>query len=100
MLIAAILVLCAAAALAALIARDVRRRNIAVWLRSYLRQDWRAPAPKGATRHLLFCFVDHYEPGWGKPGYERECARVARWSRDLPKLCAAHRDADGRPPVH
>jgi hypothetical protein len=100
MLIVAAVAIAALALLAALIARDVRRRNIAVWLRGYLRQDWRAPSPPGVTRHLLFCFVDHYEPGWGKPGYERECARVARWREDLPRLCEPHRDADGRPPVH
>ena len=99
MLIAVAILLCLAA-FAALLARDIRRRNISLWLRGYLRQDWRATPPAGATRHLMFCFVDHYEPGWGKPGYDIECARVARWRRDLPTLCAPHRDADGRAPVH
>ncbi len=80
--------------------RLVRKRNIIGWVLAWMRQDWRAPVPKGQTRHLLFCFVDHYEPAWGKPDYEKECARVARWHKDLPLLCAAHRDADGRPPVH
>jgi hypothetical protein len=78
----------------------MHKRNVTGWLLAYLRQDWRAPVPAGTTRHLLFCFVDHYEPGWGKPGYLQECARVARWRRDLPRLCARHRDADGRSPVH
>ncbi len=78
----------------------VRKRNVMGWLLAWMKQDWRAPVPKGTTRHLLFCFVDHYEPAWGKPDLEKERARVARWSRDLPKLCAGHRDADGRAPVH
>lgn len=83
------------------VAMHVRQRNIGIWLAAYLRRDWRPPAmPEGTTRHLMFCFVDHFEPAWGSPGYEVECARVARWREDLPKLCAAHRDADGRPPVH
>ena len=77
-----------------------RRRNVTGWLLSWLRQDWRAPVPAGTTRHLLFCFVDHYEPAWGKPGLARERERVERWRRDLPRLCEGHRDADGRPPVH
>ncbi|WP_165967308.1 right-handed parallel beta-helix repeat-containing protein [Luteimonas aestuarii] len=77
-----------------------RKRNITGWLLAWMRQDWREPVPKGTTRHLLFCFVDHYEPAWGKPGLAKERARVARWRRDLPKLCEGHRDADGRPPVH
>ncbi|MGA9421159.1 MAG: hypothetical protein WBW61_02290 [Rhodanobacteraceae bacterium] len=83
-----------------LLAREIRQRNIAVWLRGYLRQDWRAATSPASTRHLLFCFVDHYEPAWGRPDYDIECARVARWHADLPKLCANHRDANGRAPVH
>jgi len=78
----------------------IRKRNVAGWFSAWLRQDWRTPVPAGTTRHLLFCFVDHYEPAWGKPDHARECARVARWREDLPRLCANHRDADGRPPVH
>ena len=80
--------------------RVARRRNVAGWLLAWLRQDWRAPVPAGTTRHLMFCFVDHYEPAWGKPDLAKERERVARWSRDLPLLCERHRDADGRPPVH
>ena len=78
----------------------LRRRNVMGWLGAYLRQDWRAPVPAGTTRHLMFCFVDHFEPAWGRPTQEREDARVARWLDELPRLCAGHRDADGRPPVH
>lgn len=80
--------------------RLIRQRNVTGWLLAYLRQDWRAPVPAGTTRHLLFCFVDHFEPAWGQPGLARENARVARWRRELPELCAAHRDSEGRPPVH
>lgn len=80
--------------------RLVRKRNVAGWLLGYLRQDWRAPVPVGVTRHVLFCFVDHYEPKWGEPDYATECARVARWRADYPKLCESHCDADGRAPVH
>ncbi|WP_334178684.1 right-handed parallel beta-helix repeat-containing protein [Pseudoxanthomonas sp.] len=97
-----ILLSLAAVALLALVlvVRLVRKRNVMGWLLAWMKQDWRAPVPEGATRHLLFCFVDHYEPAWGKPDLEKERARVARWRRDLPRLCEGHRDADGRPPVH
>ncbi len=78
----------------------IRRRNVAGWLLGYLRGGWRAPAPTGATKHLLFCFVDHFEPGWANPDPATEHARVARWRTDYPRLCENHRDADGRPPVH
>ena len=96
------LVLLAAAALLGLLfaLRLARRRHVIGWLSAWMRQDWRSPVPKGTTRHLLFCFVDHYEPAWGKPDLAKERERVARWRRDLPLLCEHHRDADGRPPVH
>ena len=76
------------------------KRNLLAWLSGYLRQDWRAPVPAGTTKHVLFCFVDHYEPMWRSPDYDTECRRVARWRNEYPALCASHRDADGRQPVH
>lgn len=88
---------------AAVVFWEIRKKNLMVWLGSYIRQDWRAPAdsaPSQGPKHVMFCFVDHYEPMWLKPTYEVECQRVARWRQDYPKLCAKHRDADGRPPVH
>lgn len=87
-------------ALGLLAVQLVRRRNVAGWLPAYLRQDWRGQVAPGTTRHLMFCFVDHYEPAWRKPPYEREVARVARWHQELPRVCAGHVDADGSPPVH
>lgn len=84
----------------AVLAREVRSRHIGIWFRSWLKQDWREPAPQGATRHLMFCFVDHYEPAWARPTYEVERKRVLEWKQRYPELCAKHRDADGFPPVH
>lgn len=78
----------------------VRRRNVMGWVLSYLRQDWREPFSRTTKRHLLFCFVDHFEPRWNSPAYEVECRRVGRWRTDYPTLCQHHRDADGKPPVH
>jgi hypothetical protein len=78
----------------------VQRKNMTVWLGPYLRGAWRRPTPHTGPAHVLFCFVDHYEPQWRRVPYEQECARVERWQRDYPRLCASHRDADGRAPVH
>ncbi len=82
---------------------EVRKKHMLVWLGSYLKQDWRAP-PSGTARkgprHVMFCFVDHFEPQYSRPSYEIEVKRVARWRQEYPKLCEGHRDADGRPPVH
>lgn len=98
-LLLAVVVLMVLAAVVA-VGAEVRRKHISIWLRSFLRQDWRAPVPPGTTRHLVFCFVDHFEPGYGRPSYEVECARVARWRQDYPRLCEGLRDADGRAPIH
>lgn len=92
--------LIALAAIAFGLVSMIRARNMQYWLPSWLRQDWRAPAPEGVTRHLLFCFVDHFEPQWEAPDYATERARVARWRNEYPILCAGLLDADGRPPVH
>lgn len=78
----------------------MRRRNVGQWIRAYLRQEWREPVAPGTTRHLLFCFVDHFEPMYQRPSYEVECRRVERWRQEYPRLCAGLADADGRAPVH
>ena len=84
----------------AFVASEIRKKNVAGWIGSYARQDWRGSPTKGVTKHLMFCFVDHFEPGWSKPSYETECARVDRWVREYPTLCKGRSDADGRAPVH
>ena len=87
-------------AIAGVVTMFIRQRNIQTWLASYLKQDWRAPAPAGVTKHVMFCFVDHYEPMWKQPDYATECKRVARWRQEYPALCAPFKDADGRGPIH
>ena len=84
----------------ALLYWEIRKKNLLVWLGNYIKQDWRADQDVKGPRHVMFCFVDHYEPQWLKPSYDVEVQRVARWRQDYPRLCAGHRDADGRPPVH
>jgi hypothetical protein len=83
-----------------IVLRDFRRKNVNVWLAAWLRKDWKASQPIGKTKHLLFCFVDHYEPQWKSPSPQTADERVARWVQEYPKLCEQHRDADGRKPVH
>lgn len=78
--------------------RAIRSRNMEIWLGSYLRRKPR-PAVEGPV-HVMFCFVDHYEPIWGKADLATQRARVDRWCRDYRALASRHRDADGRPPQH
>lgn len=93
LLLALFLASCAAAITVA-----IRARNMQVWLGSYLFR--RRIAPPTGPIHVMFCFVDHFEPAWGKVDLATQRARVDRWCRDYRALAAGHRDADGRPPQH
>ena len=90
--------LLALVALALVVRRFIRARNMQIWLPRWIFRK-RLPAATGTT-HVLFCFVDHFEPMHGKVDLERQRARVDRWCRDYRALAGRHRDADGRPPQH
>lgn len=96
-----IVALCAVSYLA-LIAFGLHQRRVDIWWRDYLRhlRERASLAKYPGPTHVMFCFVDHFEPRWGKPDYATEVERVTRWSVDYPKICAGHRDADGRAPQH
>lgn len=76
----------------------IRARHMQIWLGSYVRR--KVPRVTDKPVHVMFCFVDHFEPAWGKVDLAAQRARVDRWCRDYRKLADAHRDADGRPPQH
>lgn len=83
---------------AALLWRIVRVRNMHLWLGSHLRR--RVPAPDEGPVHVMFCFVDHFEPMWKQADLPAQRARVDRWCHDYRALASRHLDADGRPPQH
>jgi hypothetical protein len=99
--IASALAACGLIYAAALVA-GLRKRRVDIWWRDYWRH-LRARAslarPTGPV-HVMFCFVDHFEPRWMDADYATEVRRVERWVRDYPTLCGPHMDADGRPPQH
>lgn len=81
----------------------LQRRNSFIWLPGWFAQRRRAKAAQAQAsgpRHVLFCFVDHFEPRWGSADPATEARRVRRWCEGYPQLCAGHQDADGRPPQH
>ncbi len=82
----------------ALVWREIRKKQMHLWLNSYLKRKKR-PNHSGPT-HVMFCFVDHYEPMWAGASYEQEVERVNRWVREYPPLARRHRDADGFHPKH
>lgn len=83
---------------AALVAREFKRKNADIWLASYLRR--RLPDPVPVPVHVMFCFVDHFEPKWGRPSPEVETRRVREWCTRYEALASRHRDADGVSPQH
>jgi hypothetical protein len=76
----------------------LRSRNMQIWLRSYLSRPPRPQTP--GPVHVMFCFVDHFEPMWGRADLDAQRRRVDRWCRDYRALAGRHRDADGRHPQH
>ena len=92
------LVVCAAFAIIAVL---FIRKGLHIWLPEYLRLKL---AKKSATEkpvHIMFCFVDHYEPMWeNKNNIEKERARVDRWLNDYPKSFGHIKDSDGCYPKH
>lgn len=77
------------------------QKNMDIWLWSYIRRILKGKPKIQGPVHIMFCFVDHYEPQWGRVtdiNIERE--RVDRWVNDYPKLFGHIRDADGCLPKH
>ena len=48
--------------------------------------------------HILFCMVDHFEPGTQNASFELEKQRMDECLQDYPKLADKHRDSNGNIP--
>jgi len=57
------------------------------------------PKPKD-TIHIMFAFVDHFEPGNRNAGAEQQKSRVSVWLERYPDLASRHLDSDGICPQH
>ncbi len=68
-----------------------------VWLPGYVTAALaRENVPAGSRVHVIFVFVDHYEPGPGPAGAERN----RRWLEGYKALAFRHGDSYGRIPQH
>ncbi len=86
---------------AAVVVLIIRKKQMHLWLGHYLKRRLKKQTAINGPKHIMFCFVDHYEPMWGKGiSYEQECARVERWHIDYPKVAGKFKDADGCHPKH
>jgi hypothetical protein len=75
---------------------QIVRASAHVWLPDYV-SGRLAPRPEvRGIRHVLFVFVDHYEPGRGEEGVLRN----REWLASYRRLADRHRDSYGRRPVH
>lgn len=77
----------------------LKKKNMTTWLPYYL---YNKVFNKGHAKHkhILFCFVDHYEPQWRTDDIEVERSRVDQWLNSYPTMAKKHRDADGHFPKH
>ena len=72
----------------------LRSRNMEIWIGSYLRRP-RVTATPGPV-HVMFCFVDHFEPMWHGADEAKQRERVDRWCRDYRALAGRHRTGPAR----
>ena len=86
---------------AGLMAWQIRRRQMQLWLPTYVRERNRYLAPKPDEEvHVILCFADHYEPKAGNASIEAGRQRVATWVERYPQQFGGFRDSDGRSPRH
>lgn len=89
----------------------IYKRNIYVWFKGYISYTIKRRLDRYKMiypRHIIFCFVDHFEPGnlhRERPStiplsLEEERDRISRWEEYFPKLAARHIDSDGFHPKH
>lgn len=88
-------------------------KNMHTWFYSYLKGLLFKPKHNG-PKHIMFCFVDHYEPQWGLTSgignsrvpvtdpllMAKEDFRVDRWHNEYPLVACKHTDSDGVHPQH
>lgn len=84
-----------------LLALIIRKKEMHLWLGHYLLRKLKMQKDVTGPKHIMFCFVDHYEPMWGKNiSLEQERMRVDRWHKEYPIAAKKHQDADGCYPKH
>ncbi|NMP16193.1 hypothetical protein [Thalassotalea sp. Y01] len=79
--------------------RVIYQKNMHIWLPSFLRAKLNKPKVSG-TKHVLFCFADHFEPMWRTDDINVERRRVDRWCKDYRVMASKHKDSDGCVPKH
>ncbi|MFK7829098.1 MAG: hypothetical protein AB8B57_04890 [Congregibacter sp.] len=77
------------------------KKNMLGWLPGYVASMLRPVPAHAGTKHVMFCFVDHYEPRWGREvDMQTERQRVQAWVEGYPAMAEAFADSDGCHPKH
>lgn len=92
--------LASVAAAVLVVAIELRKKNAFIWIGAYLRKRRTSDLPSESLVHVMFCFVDHFEPKWGRPSTTVEQSRVASWCTRYSQMASRHIDADGVNPQH
>jgi len=71
------------------------KRNMHIWIWNYLFGNWRSLSNPRRPIHIMFCYVDHFEPHHGKVNTDRAQARMRTWLERYPTLAQKYVDADG-----
>ena len=88
------------AAIWLILRRVIRSRNMQYWLKQYMLTTHQRRSNEQGTTHILFCFVDHFEPKWHDPSPEVALQRVQTWCTKYRRLASKYTDADGCHPKH
>jgi len=81
----------------------VRMRRSKPWLLQYFSFKFSRPRLRvkaGAPTHVMFLYVDHFEPKENTRDVSVQKARMQQWLEHYPAMASRHRDADGCPPKH
>lgn len=79
----------------ALLGALLYKRNMHLWLWDYLFGNWRKDSNENKPKHIIFCYVDHFEPHHGNVDDEKAQQRMQTWLQEYPVLAKKYTDADG-----
>lgn len=80
-----------------------RARQSKPWLLQYFRYKFAHPRLRvkaGDPTHIMFLYVDHFEPKENTRDLSVQTARMQHWAEKYPAMASRHRDADGCHPKH
>ncbi len=81
----------------------MKKKDIIIWLPQYIKNCLKGTFKKNKGKnpiHIIFLFVDHFEPHTMNASKQEEEFRVKYWLENYPKVSEKHKDSDGLRPKH